>query len=107
MIEDRMQSSYVARNKGFRAAGGEVIALTDAGCRPMPNWIEEGVRALDAQGAMAGGHVRFVYSTWPSVAEVYDSFTNMQQKRSIRERSYANLFIRSAVFAVVGCSPIR
>jgi glycosyltransferase AglE len=109
LIEDRIQSSYAARNKGVRAARGEVIALTDADCRPMPNWIEDGVRALDAQGAdLAGGHVRFVYSTRPSAAEIYDSLTNMQQEWSIRDRSYAataNLFIRTAIFAVVGMFP--
>lgn len=39
--EDRIQSSYAARNTGIRAATGEIIAFTDADCRPQPNWLEE------------------------------------------------------------------
>lgn len=39
--EDRIQSSYAARNTGIRAATGEIIAFTDADCRSQPNWLEE------------------------------------------------------------------
>ncbi len=38
--ENQIQSSYAARNKGIRAATGEIIAFTDADCRPQPNWLE-------------------------------------------------------------------
>jgi GT2 family glycosyltransferase len=109
LVEDRTTGSYAARNKGVRAARGEVIAFTDADCTPVPDWIEQGVRALAAEAAdLAGGHVRFVYAAQPSAAEVYDSLTNMQHERNIRERSVAktaNLFVRGAVFAVVGPFP--
>ena len=41
LTENRIQSSYAARNTGIRAATGEIIAFTDADCRPQPNWLEE------------------------------------------------------------------
>ncbi|ARV57583.1 glycosyltransferase [Nostocales cyanobacterium HT-58-2] len=37
--ENQIQSSYAARNAGIRAAIGEVIAFTDADCRPQPEWL--------------------------------------------------------------------
>ncbi|QLE58625.1 glycosyltransferase family 2 protein [Nostoc sp. TCL26-01] len=39
LSENQIQSSYAARNAGIRAAVGEVIAFTDADCRPQPQWL--------------------------------------------------------------------
>jgi cellulose synthase/poly-beta-1,6-N-acetylglucosamine synthase-like glycosyltransferase len=41
LSEDRIQSSYAARNTGIRAATGEIFAFTDADCRPQPNWLDD------------------------------------------------------------------
>lgn len=107
--EDETQGSYAARNKGIQHARGEIIAFTDSDCTPVPQWIEEGVCALQTQQAdLAGGNVRFVYSTRPGGAEIYDSLSNMQIERNIRERQVAktaNLFVRTAVFETVGLFP--
>jgi glycosyltransferase involved in cell wall biosynthesis len=37
--ENQIQSSYAARNAGIRAATGDIIAFTDADCRPQPEWL--------------------------------------------------------------------
>ena len=39
LSENRIQSSYAARNAGIRASTGEIIAFTDADCRPKPDWL--------------------------------------------------------------------
>src|SRR3990170_3006911 len=46
LIEDKIQSSYAARNKGIKNAKGEVIAFTDSDCIPGNDWIERGVANL-------------------------------------------------------------
>ncbi|MCT7951046.1 glycosyltransferase [Ancylothrix sp. C2] len=39
LSQKEIQSSYAARNTGIHAATGEIIAFTDADCRPKPNWL--------------------------------------------------------------------
>ncbi|WP_071516277.1 glycosyltransferase [Geitlerinema sp. PCC 9228] len=38
--EKQIQSSYAARNTGIRAATSDILAFTDADCRPQPDWLE-------------------------------------------------------------------
>ncbi|MDY6868177.1 MAG: glycosyltransferase, partial [Chloroflexota bacterium] len=105
-VEDRIQSSYAARNKGISAANGQIIAMLDADCTPVPNWIEKGVEVLANDNVdLVGGNVEFRFSANPTAAEVYDSISNLQIKRNIEERGVAktaNLFVRRSVFEKIG-----
>jgi cellulose synthase/poly-beta-1,6-N-acetylglucosamine synthase-like glycosyltransferase len=106
LVERSRRSSYAARNAGLRAAGGEVLAFTDADCTPDPGWLEQGVETLKESGAaLVGGRVRFRLSARPRGAEIWDSITNMQVEQGIRERGVgktANLFVERQVFDRVG-----
>ena len=44
------RGSWAARNAALRAASGEVVAFTDADCRPEPDWLERGLAELDRLG---------------------------------------------------------
>lgn len=39
LTENQIQSSYAARNKAIHASTGEILAFTDADCRPLPQWL--------------------------------------------------------------------
>lgn len=50
-------SPAIARNLGWRAARGSVIAFTDDDCVPLPDWLREGMAALGVQYAAVWGRV--------------------------------------------------
>jgi cellulose synthase/poly-beta-1,6-N-acetylglucosamine synthase-like glycosyltransferase len=44
LAENRIQSSYAARNQGIKNARHDFFIFTDADCRPDPRWLEEMVK---------------------------------------------------------------
>jgi glycosyltransferase involved in cell wall biosynthesis len=111
LVEDEVQSPYAARNRGIRAARGEIIALIDANCTPIAEWLAEGVRAIQSEHAdLAGGKVTFTFPGGQTPAELYDSITHVDMRRSIETRGAAlggNLFVKRQVFESVGLFPSR
>ncbi|HHS50413.1 MAG TPA: glycosyltransferase [candidate division Zixibacteria bacterium] len=106
LFETDIRSSYAARNRGLDSARGDIIAFTDSDCTPEPDWISSGVRCLEEMDAeLAGGRVKFKYSSKCTASELIDSFSNMQIETDIRERNVAktaNLFCRNSVFENIG-----
>jgi glycosyltransferase involved in cell wall biosynthesis len=49
------QGPAAARNRGWRAAHGAIIAFTDDDCIPDPGWLRTGVQAFDAHCAPEQG----------------------------------------------------
>ena len=109
LIEDKIQSSYAARNKGIKNANNGIIAFTDSDCIVTPQWVREGVKALVSESAdLVGGKVEFVYSKHKTAAELYDSITNLQTESVIKDRNAAttaNLFVKSSLFERIGLFP--
>jgi glycosyltransferase involved in cell wall biosynthesis len=101
-----LRSPYSARNRGIEKANGEIIALLDSTCVPNLDWLEKGVEFFrNNQYDLFGGNVIFNFEEKITAAKIYDSITNIQMERTIKERNVAktaNLWIRKSVFNEVG-----
>lgn len=109
LIEDAIQSSYAARNKGIRNAKGTVIAFTDADCIPAPDWIEKGVENLMRvpNCGLVAGRINQLFKDpkRPNAVEIYESIMHFRQKRYVQRDRYgatATVFTYKKVFEKVG-----
>ena len=108
LVEDEIQGSYAARNRGIEDAAGSVLAFTDADCTPDSNWIEAGVETLQAEDAdLVGGRVVFDFSAQKTAAERFDASVNMRNDQSVRDgvAKTANVFVRRTVVDDIGLFP--
>lgn len=109
LSENRIQSSYVARNKGLAHAKGEIIAFTDSDCIPSKNWLESGLKYLKNQDAdIVAGSVEFIYNNKKSAVEIYDALNHIRPESSVKEKKSAptaNLFSKKKLFEEIGYFP--
>lgn len=109
LLRERRPGSYAARNKGLKAATGEVVAFTDADCVPEPAWIERAVQALRSheRPVVVAGGVRIVPRdpNRPNAAELYSMATGYKVQRDADESKFAataNMATWRSVFEAVG-----
>ena len=107
LTENHIQSSYAARNKGIRASIGEIIAFTDADCRPESQWLENLVKPfLDAEIALCAGEILALPGT--TLLEQHATIENtLSQKHTLAHPfcaygQTANLAVRKQVLETVG-----
>ncbi|MDE5067983.1 MAG: glycosyltransferase [Trichodesmium sp. St4_bin8_1] len=105
--ENQIQSSYAARNAGIRAANSEILAFTDADCRPQPQWLENLIQPFsDPNVGIVVGEV--ISLPGKSLLEKYaDKQEILSQKYTLAHPfcpygQTANLAIRKQVFLEVG-----
>jgi glycosyltransferase involved in cell wall biosynthesis len=105
VVREPARGPYAARNAGWAAASGELIAFTDADCRPDAGWVAGGCRAIAAGADLVGGAIIQQGSDHPTVWERYDRATYLRQDRFVSDQGFAataNLFIKDAVLDAVG-----
>jgi GT2 family glycosyltransferase len=95
-----------ARNAAIAVACGEVLAFTDQDCRPMPDWLECGVRALDRADVVGGRMIVTVDDPMRvTSAEAFELVFAFNNRRYVERRGFtvnANMFVRRDVFTKVG-----
>lgn len=99
--------SYAARNAGAAIAKGDVLAFTDADCRPDARWLERGLASLDETGGstVIGGDVLLDRPPRPTAVAQYQCITGFGQESNVTNRGFAataNLFCTRARFNDVG-----
>ncbi|HEU4459115.1 MAG TPA: glycosyltransferase family 2 protein [Methylibium sp.] len=92
----RGKGPAVARNAGWRAARGELIAFTDDDTVPERDWLAQGERSLAPWQAAVHGRVRVPVSSQPTDHE------RMTQGLERAEFVTANAFVRRAALEKVG-----
>lgn len=105
-LRESRRGAAHARNSGVSAARGQLLAFTDADCRPDREWISEGVRAL-ALVDLVGGAVVVTCEDEdrPTAIELFERVFAFRQSMYVTKRGFAataNLFARRAVFNAVG-----
>ncbi|AFY53668.1 glycosyl transferase [Rivularia sp. PCC 7116] len=107
LSESEIQSSYAARNTGIREAVGEIIAFTDADCRPLPEWLEELVKPfINTNIVIVAGEITALPSS--NLLEKYaDKQETLSQKHTLANKfcaygQTANLAIRRLALEKAG-----
>ena len=105
--ESQIQSSYAARNTGIRSANKEILAFTDADCRPQPQWLENLIQPFcDPNVGIVVGEILALPGK--SLLEKYaDKQEILSQKHTLAHPfcpygQTANLAIRKQAFIEVG-----
>lgn len=108
-VREAAPGSYAARNAGLGVARGEVIAFTDADCRPRDDWFAQGLAALDRHPAcsLVAGRIdlSFAESSPTSAAEWFELVNAFRQEEYVARWHFgatANLFTRRARFDAHG-----
>jgi len=107
LSEKTIQSSYAARNQGIREATGEILAFTDADCRPHPDWLEQLILPFrDPQVGLVVGEIAALPGD--SLLEHYAEYRQtLSQRYTIAHPFYpygqtANLAVRQVAFTQAG-----
>jgi GT2 family glycosyltransferase len=97
------QNSYAARNRAVRAASAPILAFCDADCVPDPDWLEQGVRALENADLVAG-RIRFDVPARRTIWTLLDIDAYKDHELQVRQGTAetANLFIRRDLFDQIG-----
>lgn len=96
LAAESTQGPAAARNAGWRAARGDVVAFTDDDCVPDPRWLAEGTAVIEAGAEAASGRVVVPLSERP---------TDYERDAAGLERAdfvTANCFVRREALEAAG-----
>lgn len=96
-------TSYAARNRGASISRARTLAFCDADCIPAPDWLEQGLDALE-NVQIAVGAVRFVPPNRATAWGLVDMEWFLDARRMVERGGVltCNLFIHRATFERLG-----
>lgn len=106
VIHESQMGAGLARNAGVARSSGEWLAFVDSDCRPAPDWVALGRRALETI-PLFGGQVTVVAApgSRPTPVEAFDVAFGFDARKFLRRSGHlltTNLFCTRAVFDRVG-----
>jgi len=103
--ENRIQTSYAARNRGIQHAKGDILAFTDTDCIVAPDWLLNYINYLQKNPSdIVAGHVEIIMKQDPNIYEIYDR-CKFDQGFFVHEFQFgatANLLVKRSVFEKIG-----
>jgi GT2 family glycosyltransferase len=95
-----------ARNGGVELARGQILAFTDCDCQPEPDWLTQGLAALEHYD-FVGGAMKVLVDDPANLtpAEAFERVFAFDNASYVKRKGFtvtANLFCRRAVFEAVG-----
>lgn len=97
LAADESDGPAAARNRGWRAACGEIIAFTDDDCIPQPDWLRRGMEAFCDEAVMGAGG-RLIVPLPPAPTDFERTNSGLERSEFIT----ANCFYRRAALKEVG-----
>lgn len=108
LLEEPVQSSYAARNRGVAESCGELLLFTDADCVPAPDWLAAAESALQNPSTQValGSREPAGASLTAKLLSAYDDARIQYILDNRRERSYFaftnNMAVRRSAFLRYG-----
>ena len=105
LVEDCIQSSYAARNKGIKASKGSIIAFIDADMSVDKDWLTRIVNSLEKYGVNYLACKVEIYLKENSIFGLYDKMTGFPVEQYILNNHFAPtccLVVRKNIFNNVG-----
>lgn len=107
-LVERQPGPGPARNMGVRASRANILAFVDADIRVAPDWLQQAVKAVEANPSRpVGGDVRidFADPAEPTGIEAFEAVFSFRQKMYIRKMGFSgagNLAMHRSLFERVG-----
>lgn len=105
LVENEIQGSYAARNKGIRNATGEIVAFLDADVTTDPDWLKRAVKHFKGDVKYLACNVELYSLDKETLAGKYNNHMGFPVKRYFEESHYGptcGLFVCASVFDDVG-----
>jgi GT2 family glycosyltransferase len=106
LVEDEVQGSYAARNRGITAAVGAVVAFVDADMVVGPTWIEDVARRMaETEADYLACAVKLFTADDEGVVAKYNRLNDLHVQRFVEELSFAPtccLVVRRTLLETVG-----